>query len=67
MFPHGFVFRVIIPLDLVEPSSLIACDLVLLVENLGGMCLVCQIRFQWDVSSITTSVGGFKHLLNWET
>jgi hypothetical protein len=28
-FPRGFVFGVIIPLDLVEPSSLIVCDLVL--------------------------------------
>jgi hypothetical protein len=43
MFPHGFVFGVIILLDLVELSSLVACDLVLLVENLGGMCLVRQI------------------------
>jgi hypothetical protein len=48
MFPRGFVFKVIIPLNLVEPSSHVAHDLVLLVENLGGVCLVCQIRFQWD-------------------
>jgi hypothetical protein len=48
MFPRGFVFGVVIPLDLVEPSSLVVCDSVLLVENLDGMCLVCQIRFQWD-------------------
>jgi hypothetical protein len=47
MFTRGFIFRVIIPLDLVEPSSLVVRDLVLLVENLGGICLVCQIRFQW--------------------
>jgi hypothetical protein len=46
MFPRGFIFRVAIPLDLVEPSSLVACDSVLLVENLDEMCLVRQIRFQ---------------------
>jgi hypothetical protein len=45
-FPRGFVFGVIIPLDLVELSSLVACDSVLLVENLDGICLVRQIRFQ---------------------
>jgi hypothetical protein len=47
-FPCGFVFRVIIPLDLVELSSLVACDSILSVENLDGICLVHQIRFQWD-------------------
>jgi hypothetical protein len=48
MFPRGFVFGVIIPLDLVELNSLLACDSVLLVENLNGIYLICQIRFQWD-------------------
>jgi hypothetical protein len=48
MFPHGLVFRVIIPLDLVESGSLVARDLVLLVEHLDAICLLCQIRFQWD-------------------
>jgi hypothetical protein len=48
MFPRGFIFRMIIQLNLVEPSSLVTGDSVLLVENLGGICLVCQIRFQWD-------------------
>jgi hypothetical protein len=67
MFPRGFIFGVVIPLDLVEPSSLVVCDSVLLIEDLDGMCLVCQIRFQCDVSSITMSVGGFRHLLSWET
>jgi hypothetical protein len=38
----------IIPLDLVELSSLVARDSVLLVEHLHGICLVCQIMFQWD-------------------
>jgi hypothetical protein len=45
MFPRGFVFGVLIPLDLVEPSSLVACDSVLLVKNLDRICLVRQIRF----------------------
>jgi hypothetical protein len=35
-------------LNLVESSSLVARDPVLSVENLGGISLVCQIRFQWD-------------------
>jgi hypothetical protein len=48
MFPHGFIFRVVISLDLVELISLVACDSVLSVENLDGICLVRQIRFQWD-------------------
>jgi hypothetical protein len=48
MFPHGLIFGMIIPLNLVKPGSLVAGDPVLLVENLGGMFLLCQIRFQWD-------------------
>jgi hypothetical protein len=48
MFPHGFIFRMIIPLNFVDLSSLVAGDSILLVENLGGICLVCQIRFQWN-------------------
>jgi hypothetical protein len=48
MFPHGFVFSVIIPLDLVEPSSLVASDSVLFVEHLDGICLVCHIRLKSD-------------------
>jgi hypothetical protein len=48
MFPHGFIFRMIIPLNLVKLSSLIAGDSVLLVENLGRICLICQIWFQLD-------------------
>jgi hypothetical protein len=48
MFPHGLIFGMIIPLNLVKLGSLDAGDPVLLVENLGGMCLLCQIRFQWD-------------------
>jgi hypothetical protein len=46
--PRGFVFGVIIPLNLVEPSSLVACDSVLLVLHLDGICSICQIRFQCD-------------------
>jgi hypothetical protein len=48
MISRCFIFGVIIPMDLVESSFLIACDSVLLVENLDEMCLVRQIRFQWD-------------------
>jgi hypothetical protein len=43
MFPHSFILRMIILLNLVEPSSLVGRDSVLLVKNLGGVCLVCQI------------------------
>jgi hypothetical protein len=73
MFPRGSIFGVIIPLDLVEPSSLFACDSVLLVENLDGICLVCQIRFQWDgvfdnniSQRLQTSfeLGDMKHIMN---
>jgi hypothetical protein len=48
MFSRGFIFGVIIPLDLVELSSIVVRDSVLLVEHLDGISLVCQIRFQWD-------------------
>jgi hypothetical protein len=73
MFPCCFIFRVIIPLDLVEPSSLVTRDSVLLVENLLGVCLVCQIRFQWDGVfdnnidwRLWTSfeLGDMKHIMN---
>jgi hypothetical protein len=46
MFPCGFIFGVIIPLYLVEPSSLVACDSVLLVENLDGTGLLGHVGFQ---------------------
>jgi hypothetical protein len=73
MFPRGFVFGVVIPLDLVELSSLVVRDLVWLVENLDGMCLVHQIRFQWDgvfdsniSQRLQTSfeLGDMKHIMN---
>jgi hypothetical protein len=48
MFPRGFVFGVIIPLYLIELSSLVAYDMVLFVENLDGTGLVGQVRFQWN-------------------
>jgi hypothetical protein len=48
MFSHGFIFRVIIPMYLVEPSSLVVGDSVLLVKNLDGMGLVGQVGFQWN-------------------
>jgi hypothetical protein len=38
----------VFPLNLVEPSSIVAGYSVLLVENPSGICLVCQIRFQWN-------------------
>jgi hypothetical protein len=73
MFPCGFIFRVVILLDLVEPSSLVACDSVLLVENLDGICLVCQIWFQWDGVfnnhnrwrlQTSLELGDMKHIMN---
>jgi hypothetical protein len=48
MFPCGFIFRVTIALYLVEPSSFVACDSILLIENLDGMGLVGQVGFQWN-------------------
>jgi hypothetical protein len=71
--PRGFIFGVIIPLDLVELSSLVACDLVLLVENLDRICLIRQIRVQWDgvfdnhiCWRLQTSheLGDMKHIIN---
>jgi hypothetical protein len=67
MFSRCFIFRMIIPFDLVEPSSLVVRDLVLLVENLDGMCLIRQIRFQWDGAFDNNISGCFRHLLSWET
>jgi hypothetical protein len=73
MFPCGFIFRVVIPLNLVESSSLVACDSAFLVENLDGICLVCQIRFQWDVVfdnhicwrvQTPLELGHMKHIMN---
>jgi hypothetical protein len=72
MFPCGLIFRVVIPLDLVELSSLVACDSVLLAEHLDGVCLVCQIWFKWDgvfdnhiSQSLQTSfvLGDMKHIV----
>jgi hypothetical protein len=48
MYPRDFVFGVIIPLYLIELSSLVVCDSVSLVENLDGMGLVGQVGFQWN-------------------
>jgi hypothetical protein len=73
MFPHGFIFRVVIPLVLVEPTSLVVCDLVLLVEDLDGICFICQIRFQWDDVfdnnvgrwlQTSFELGDMKHIVN---
>jgi hypothetical protein len=48
MLPRGFIFRVIIPLDLVDPSNFVVCDSVVLVKNLDEISLLCQIWFQWN-------------------
>jgi hypothetical protein len=73
MFSRGFIFGVIIPLDLVEPSSLVACDSIFLVENLDWTCLICQIRFQWDGVfdnhicwrlQASFELGDMKHIVN---
>jgi hypothetical protein len=48
MFLRGFIFGIIIPLNLVKSNSLVTGDSVLLVENLSGICLLCQFWFQWD-------------------
>jgi hypothetical protein len=73
MFPCGFVFRVIIPLELLELSSLVVSDSVLLVKHLDGIYLVCQIRFQWDGIfnnninrrlQISFELGDMKHIMH---
>jgi hypothetical protein len=43
MFPRGFIFRVVIPLNLVKSSGLVLGDSVLLIQNLDGKCLVHQV------------------------
>jgi hypothetical protein len=72
-FPCGFIFGVVIPLDIVELSRLVECDLVLLVENLDGICPVRQIRLHWDgvfnnhiCWRLQTSLelGDMKHIMN---
>jgi hypothetical protein len=73
MFPRGFIFKVIILLNLVELSSLVARDSILLVGHLNEICTVCQIRFQWDgvfdnniSRRLQTSfeLGDMKHFMN---
>jgi hypothetical protein len=73
MFPCGFIFRVIIPLELLELSSLVVSDSVLLVKHLDGIYLVCQIRFQWDGIfnnninrrlQISFELGDMKHIMH---
>jgi hypothetical protein len=48
MFPHGFIIRMIILLNHVKLCGLVASDSILLVENLSGICLLCQVWLQWD-------------------
>jgi hypothetical protein len=57
MFPCDFIFGVVIPLNFLKPSSLVLGDSVLLVENLGGICLIRQVWLQWD--------GIFNHNISW--
>jgi hypothetical protein len=73
MFPRVFIFRVITLLDLVEPSSVVTRDSVLLVENFDEICLVRQIQFQWDSvfdNNISRrlqtpfELGNLKHIMN---
>jgi hypothetical protein len=73
MTPRGFIFAVVIPLNIVEPSSLISGDSVLLVENPNGICLVRQVWLQWErifnhniSRGLQTSfeLGDVKHIVN---
>jgi hypothetical protein len=43
MFPHGFIFLVVIPLNLVKLGGLVSSESVFLVQNLDGICLVGQV------------------------
>jgi hypothetical protein len=73
MFPRNFIFRVIIPLNLVKLGSLVSSDSVPLVQNLDRMRLVSQVWLQWDGSfnhnisrELQTSfkLGDVKHVVN---
>jgi ABC-type uncharacterized transport system permease subunit len=48
MFPHGFIFLVVIPLNLVKLGGLVSSESGFLVQNLDGICLVGQVCLQWD-------------------
>jgi hypothetical protein len=58
MFPRGFILGVIIPLNLVKLGSIVSGDSVLLLEDIGGICLVCQVLLQCD--------GMFNNNIGWE-
>jgi hypothetical protein len=45
MFPSHFIFRMIVPLDFIEVSSLPMGYSVLLLKNLDGIGIVGQVRF----------------------
>jgi hypothetical protein len=47
MFPRGFVLGVVIPLNSIELSGLLASDSVLLIQNLDGIGLVRHVWLQW--------------------
>jgi hypothetical protein len=73
MFPCDFIFGVIILLNLVKSGSLVLSDSVLLVRNLDGICLVCQIWLEWNGVfnyhigwrlQTTFELGDMKHIMN---
>jgi hypothetical protein len=73
MFPRDFIFGLVIPLHFVKLSGLVLSDSVLLVQNLDGMCLVCQVWLQWNGVlnyhidwRLQTSfeLGDMKHVIN---
>jgi hypothetical protein len=63
-FPRDFIFRVIIPLDLVV---LLCVTRSYWLRILMGYVLYVKSGSNRMVSSITTFVGGFRHILSWET
>jgi hypothetical protein len=73
MFPHGFIFRVVIPLNLVKLSGLVSSDSVLLIQYLDRICLICQVWLQWDGNfndnishgpQTSFTLGDVKHIMN---
>jgi hypothetical protein len=73
MFPHSFILGMTIPLNLIKLCGLVVGDSVLLVQNLGRIGLLCQVRLQWDgifddnISrglQTTFELGDLKHIMN---
>jgi hypothetical protein len=48
-FPCGFIFRVIIRLNLIKPNGRLLCGSILLVQYLDRVALVGQVGFQWNI------------------